>query len=634
MSKITFEERLRYAFDNVMSKGTITLIVGLGLISLVVVTFLTLIVVILGIAPLNQPDLKFIDAFWLSLMRTLDPGTMGEDLGWGFRTMMFVVTLFGILMVSTLIGIVSRGILDRVEKLRKGRSFVVERRHILILGWSSKIHTIISELVIANENVKNPRIVILAEKDKVEMEDELKDKVGHTKNTKLICRSGNPVDIADLYIVNPIQTKSIIILDQETENSDSQIIKTILAITTDPDRRDKPYHITAEIKDPKNLEVAKMVGKDEVELILSDVFIALIMVQTGRQSGLSVVYTELLDFEGDEIYFNGEKKLEGKSFGEAIFAYKDSAIIGIHSAGEVKLNPPFDTIIQKKDKLIAITKDDDTMIVSETDNYNIDKEAITKAQPHIHHQEKILMLGWNIRSKIVILELDNCLVEGSKLKIVANYDGPKSTVKEIRPQLKNLSIEFEEGDITDKDILTNLEPTSYDHIMLQSNHQDISVQEADAQTLITLLHLRNLSDVEGKELNIVSEMLDIQNRKLAEVTKADDFIVSDNLLSLLMSQVSENKYLMQLFDKLFSSTESGIFILPVSNYVKVGQPVNYYTILESAKLKNQIAIGYRIIAHKNNVDKAYGVIINPVKSETIRFTREDKIIVLADQTHQ
>ena len=411
MSKITFEERLRYAFDNVMSKGTITLIVGLGLISLLVVTFLTFIVVILGIAPLNQPDLNFIDAFWLSLMRTLDPGAMGEDLGWGFRTMMFVVTLFGILMVSTLIGIVSRGILDRVEKLRKGRSFVVERMHILILGWSSKIHTIISELVIANENVKNPRIVILAEKDKVEMEDELKDKAGHTKNTKLICRSGNPVDIADLYIVNPIQTKSIIILDQETENSDSQIIKTILAITTDPDRRAKPYHITAEIKDPKNLEVAKMVGKDEVELILSDVFIALIMVQTGRQSGLSVVYTELLDFEGDEIYFNGEKKLEGKSFGEAIFAYKYFAIIGIHSAGEVKLNPPFDTIIQKKDKLIAITKDDDTMIVSETDNCNIDKEAITKAQPHIRHQEKILMLGWNVRSKIVILELDNCLVE-------------------------------------------------------------------------------------------------------------------------------------------------------------------------------------------------------------------------------
>ena len=129
-------------------------------------------------------------------------------------------------------------------------------------------------------------------------------------------------------------------------------------------------------------------------------------------------------------------------------------------------------------------------------------------------------------------------------------------------------------------------------------------------------------------------MLDIQNRKLAEVTKADDFIVSDNLLSLLMSQVSENKYLMQLFDKLFSSVESGIFIVPVSNYVKVGQPVNFYTVLESARLKNQIAIGYRIIAYKNDVDKAYGVIVNPIKSETIRFTEEDKIIVLTDQTGQ
>ena len=65
----------------------------------------------------------------------------------------------------------------------------------------------------------------------------------------------------------------------------------------------RPYHITAEMEDKKNFDVAKMVGKDEVELILSDEIISKIMVQTSRQSGLSVVYQDLMDFDGDEIYF-------------------------------------------------------------------------------------------------------------------------------------------------------------------------------------------------------------------------------------------------------------------------------------------------------------------------------------------
>ena len=230
-------DRVRYSFDNLMSKGTTTLISLLGLLALLIVLILSFIITIFGLAPEGEESLTFINTFWMSLMRTLDPGTMGDDVGWTFRFGMLVVTIFGILMISTLIGVVSKGILDKVDLLRKGRSFVVEKNHILILGWSSKIHTIISELVIANENQKKPCIVILAEKDKVEMEDEIRSKVSDTKNTRLIVRSGNPIDIEDLQIVNPFDTKSIIILDQENENSDFQVIKTILAITTYPNRR-------------------------------------------------------------------------------------------------------------------------------------------------------------------------------------------------------------------------------------------------------------------------------------------------------------------------------------------------------------------------------------------------------------
>src|SRR5207244_631938 len=126
--------------------------------------------------------------------------------------------------------VLSNSMSDKLEELRKGRSPVLETEHTLILGWSSKIFPIISEIVVANENRKNPRIVILADKDKVEMEDEIKSKAGNTRNTKVICRSGNPIDLDDIDLVNPNGARSVIILAPETDEPDIHVIKTILAI--------------------------------------------------------------------------------------------------------------------------------------------------------------------------------------------------------------------------------------------------------------------------------------------------------------------------------------------------------------------------------------------------------------------
>ncbi|MBU3713880.1 MAG: hypothetical protein FGM46_02925 [Ferruginibacter sp.] len=368
-------KKLRYKFDNLMSKGPIAMIALLGILSILVIMLAGFIIWIFNIAPDGEESMNFIEGSWQSLMRTLDAGTMGGDAGWGFRIIAFLVTLGGIFIISTLIGVLSSGIEGKLEELRKGKSFVIEENHTLILGWSSKIFTIISELIIANENQKKPRIVILADKDKVEMEDEIRMKIPKLKNTKIICRNGTPNNLDDLNIANPQQAKSIIILAAEEENSDPLTIKTILAITNNPNRKKDPYHIVAEVKNEKNIEAAKMIGKDEVELILTDDIIGKIMVQTARQSGLSIVYTELMDFDGAEIYFNQEESLYNKTYGEVIFAYEDSAVMGLQLPdGSVKINPPMDLAISPGTKIIAISEDDDTLIVSKKNAADVKHE--------------------------------------------------------------------------------------------------------------------------------------------------------------------------------------------------------------------------------------------------------------------
>jgi hypothetical protein len=174
-----------------------------------------------------------------------------------------------------------------------------------------------------------------------------------------------------------------------------------------------------------------------------------------------------------------------------------------------------------------------------------------------------------------------------------------------------------------------VQPETFDHIILLSS-TDGDLQETDARTLITLLHLRNLAEQSNKNFSIVSEMLDIRNRALAEIAKADDFIVSDKLISLLLSQISENKHLDKVFKDLFRPEGSEIYLKPITNYIVPGQALSFYALVEAAASRGETAIGYRIQSLAHDSSKAYGVVINPAKHNEIIFAADDRIVVLAE----
>ncbi len=649
MKKVTFSERFRYKFDNLMSKGTSAPIFLLLLTAIAVVFFLALILYLADLIPLddyqilgimNPDDVGYLDVVWVTVLRTLDGGVISEDpVKFGFLAFMLIATLGGIFMISTLIGIVSSGVNRKITNLRKGRSFVVESKHTVILGWSFQVFPIVSELVIANENQPDPSIAILAEKDKVEMEDEIKSKVGDLKNTRVICRTGNPIDLRDLEIINLNQARSIIIIAPDVAEPDSSVIKTILAITNNPHRRPAPhkYHIVAEIRDPKNVAIAEIAGKDEVQLVIFDYLISLITAQTCRQPGLSVVFTELLDFSGDEIYFQEEKRLAGKTFVEAMFAYETSTVIGLRKKnGKLLLKPPLNTSVEEGDKVIAISEDDDTVILSGKENYGIDPGAIRKSPKYIQPRpEATLILGWNRRAPLIINELDKYVWPGSKITVVASNPNVEKQLSDYCSDLAHQSVSFWLGDTTNRAILDDLNIENYDHIIVLSQTELSDVQSTDAKTLSTLLHLRDIADKSGHNFSIVSEMLDDRNRELAEITHTDDFIVSVKMDSLMLAQISENKELKDLFEDLFSAGGPAIYIKPAEYYVELGRPVSFYTVLESARQQNQIAIGYKMHKSKpryeGNGMLAYGVVVNPVKSRQVFFSEGDKIIVVSEE---
>ena len=406
----------------------------------------------------------------------------------------------------------------------------------------------------------------------------------------------------------------------------------MLAITNNPNRREEPYHIVTQIRDQKNMDVVKMIGtKDIVQPILSNDLIARVVAQTSRQSGLSIVYTELMNFGGDEIYFKQEPSLSGKTYGEALHAYETSTVMGIRRAdGTVMMSPSMDTRIESGDSIFAIAEDDDKIQLSNLSRLPLEENLIqrsgnvTKPKP-----ERGLILGWNRSGTTIVRELDNYVAKGSELVIVSQvYDLEKQLQREVG-KLKNQKLKVMEGDIRDRNLLNQLEVTEYDHVIVLA-YSHLDAQEADAITLVTLLHLRDIAEKDETPFSIISEMLDLRNRELAEAAKVDDFIVSEHLVSLMLAQLSENADLLGVFTDMFDPEGAEVYLKPIGDYVAIDQPVNFYTVTEAARLRGETTIGYRIMSESHDADKAYGVHTNPKKSERVIFKPEDKLIVISE----
>ena len=194
MKKYTWKEKFQYHFDNIMSKGTASLI---GILFAITALVVVIAGVIVGLANKTGSG----KATWMSLMHAIDAGTLaGDDGGFVFMLLMTVVTICGLFITSMLIGILNAGIEEKMTSLQKGKSQVLEKNHVVLLGFNEDAINILSELIMANENHKNQVVVVMDEQDKTEMEDAIHQRIPDTKTTRIICRSGMIDHFSDLSI--------------------------------------------------------------------------------------------------------------------------------------------------------------------------------------------------------------------------------------------------------------------------------------------------------------------------------------------------------------------------------------------------------------------------------------------------
>jgi Trk K+ transport system NAD-binding subunit len=299
-----------------------------------------------------------------------------------------------------------------------------------------------------------------------------------------------------------------------------------------------------------------------------------------------------------------------------------SVAIGVSNGKIVTLNPEPDYTIASGDKVIVIAEDETKLGFSAVPS--IDESSISHTAGLQDKLESTLILGANSSMDLLLEELDMDSLAGSKVVVI------NSEVELREITFRNIDLEIILEDPTKRQVLDEVGISNFNHIIIVANRDSLDEQAADARTLLTLLHVRALS-IEGQGINIVSEILDDHNRELAETTRADDFIVSDKIVSHVISQLAENKHLAPIFNELFSSEGSRITMVPVSNYVKTHVPVSFDTVIEAALRVGQSAIGYRLHSMKSEPGEMHGVRLNPDRKAKVQFCNEDSLVVLSNR---
>ena len=619
MKKVSAWQKLRYRFDNLMSKGTKSLLLLLAVITAIVVVIGGLLAVALGGADGTGADSTG-HSIWFTLMHAINTGVLAKEEGTvPYLIVMTIVTLVGIFITSFLIGTISNGIKDKVTDLQRGKSRVIEEGHVVIIGFNDNTASVIEELAIANENQSDAVAVVLAEEDKLKMEEAISDRVSNTGHLRVVCRSGRPDSPSDLQVCSLETCKSIIV----NLDDDFMTVKTILTCRKllDEYHNDKAF-IIATIRDREVLHPAKIAGGERAEILNFQKTIARLMVQSGRHPGMSEILTELLSFEGDEIYVEENPPVTGLSLHEINLRLPHSTAIGMVRNHTPILNCDADTVFEPGDQLIRIDLDDDAIHLQEravVDDSVFEKEPNIQEEPH-----KLLVLGYTDMLKQILIEEDSYAVPGSKVIIAAEPGRIDTDSLPAGEELENIEVDVRECSIFKRDVLEALVAEGPSSIMLMSD-TELTEEEADARTLMLQLHLTDIAGEIGSDIPLTIEMNSARNQRLSQMMRATDFVVSSSITAKMMVQIAEQRHNKAILEDLLSEGGSTIYMKPVSRYVTTGKPVDFYTLGASAARYSETAIGYK----KLNDDGTFTIEVNPRSREKETFSPQDDLIVIA-----
>lgn len=645
--KIRLRDRFKYRFDNFISSGPKSIF--LMLLAMFIVAYLLTALMRTGVEYFilkSGTSENLVNDIWLSFLQITDAGAVAEDTANAIpmKIVGILTILLGMIFFSGVIAFITTELDKKMSDLRKGRSSVLEKNHIVVLGWGEMVFEIIKELIVANESGKGS-VVILSEIEKDEMDDILLERIPERKTTKIITRNGKTSSLDSLKRVGVNEARAVVILpmcsesatEEEKVISDAKVLKTILAVVAASKFDPTPPNIIAEVFD--NTRRGVMVGLDpeHITMVETESMIAKIIVQSSRTTGLGVVYDHLIGFSGSEIYFYGAD-WRGLKFGDLPFYFKDGIPIGVKTAdGKINLNAAKDYTMAAGDEIVIIAEDDSSIKLAKKTLYSpIDLPLSSKKLET--KKERELIIGWNAKARIVVEQYTDYIPEGSVIHLIIQSpaEDELEEINELRGRYPKIELELFEYDPLNMDDLAKVKPETYDNVIILNKAEE-DTEKLDSTTITTLLLIRQLFREYEKNTGrkvatkLVTEVMNSSNLELIARTGVNDSIISGQMVSKILAQVAENPPILGVYEDLFTEEGSEIYLKPIDLYLEtLPDRVTVADLMLLAQKRNEILIGYRYGAYADDVDRYFGVNINMPKNTVIIPSKDDYFIVLSE----
>jgi Trk K+ transport system NAD-binding subunit len=603
--------KIRYHFDNLVSKGTGPLLALLTSVTLVFV-------LIVGSTAffLRTDGAPYFETLWYTFNHVVDPGYLfgegGETVP--FLILMTLSTFWGVMVYSLIISFVAAALNKKIQLLQSGRSEVFAKNHIVILDYNESVPIMISELNEAYDSNERQVVVIFSDQNALDIHQHVRSIVPKKKQLKLLVRKGNIHLKKDLEKMHVDDAQSVIIASL----NDVSTIKTLLALKqTRIFDASTPGHVVCLIREKKNIHTAKELGGEFIEVVYVAELKSKILSRSALHPGLSSIYKNIFSFVGEEIHFIEDKTFEGQSFKDLLLTLNHTAPIGLIKAGKAHINPPAETVYGAGDALITIAKTKNGYQFQAAPP--VDASLWNKA-PYKHTGRTILTIGYNTSTPYVIKDMESMAGDGSHLVMLLPSQASLQHFNESHTKFRFESITPHVDSTYSRSVLEALDLPRFDTIAIFAN-DDVTEEHPDSESLMTLLHIHNILVNAKERPSVVIEIEDAQNTEALAYVNVDDFLVSHTLISKIMTQIAENRFAHQVIKELINDTGQEFYLKRAEAYIKTATPLPLHMYKAAALAKKQVMVGYQPYQSE--------VILNPDFNEVITFGPKDRLVVIA-----
>lgn len=267
--------------------------------------------------------------------------------------------------------------------------------------------------------------------------------------------------------------------------------------------------------------------------------------QVARQRGLSELYRDLIDFDGDEIHMVNPNNPD-LTFTD--FLRLDGATpLGIERDGQVDLWPSWDARVGNG-HVVVVAHDhhhaaDAGRLIAHTANPTNSRAG----RPAQTVPEKFLIIEWNMEATVLIDDPHLSALAGSTMTLL--IDDEANVPSNLRKIVDEVVVRSREVDPPGRRTLSRFE-----HVLVLS-HDGLTDHESDARVLMDILACRGHTDSRDQDsepMTVVAELRQRGAKHIAGARLADDLLVNDSLAASASTQLAVHPQIWPVLEAIFT----------------------------------------------------------------------------------